>query len=351
MTSIERELYRIDHLPIFQNRMYDSALDGINCVRGHMRLVQNEGTGLIYNRAFQPEVMVYDSNYQNEQACSAEFRNHLENVVQIISQTFGDISILEVGCGKGYFLEMLQSCGYDVVGFDPTYEGSNSSVYKTYFSKDAGISREGIILRHVLEHIENPVKFLNFLKESNGGSGLIYIEVPCFDWIISHKAWFDIFYEHVNYFRTSDFHHMFDGVLEIGHIFGGQYIYVVADISTLREPVANPTDLVELPSDFTSGINRSTESSKVAIWGGASKGTIFSFYRNLTKKPVDIVIDINPAKQGKYLAGTGLKVLSPEDGIKLLDPGSTIYVMNSNYIEEIRNQTKNNFSLIGVDNE
>ena len=79
-----------------------------------------------------------------------------------------------------------------------------------------GLSSKGFLLRHVLEHIPNPFEFLLRLKEANGRKGRIYIEVPCFDWICEHCAWFDIFYEHVNCCRISDFYRMFGSVVEVG---------------------------------------------------------------------------------------------------------------------------------------
>ena len=114
---------------------------------------------------------------------------------------FAGKSLLEVGCGKGLFLERLLAAGFDVTGLDPTYEGSNPRVIREFFTPEVGIRAEGIVLRHVLEHVQDPVAFLAGLREANGGRGTIYIEVPCLDWIASHHAWFDIFYEHVNYFR------------------------------------------------------------------------------------------------------------------------------------------------------
>jgi hypothetical protein len=88
-----------------------------------------------------------------------------------------------------------------------------------------------------------------------------------------------------------------------------------------------------------------------AIWGGASKGVIFALLRARAGCPVRMVIDINPAKQDRYLPGTGLKVLSPERAMAQLAPGSTIYVMNSNYLEEIRQLSENAYNYIGVDRE
>jgi hypothetical protein len=63
------------------------------------------------------------------------------------------------------------------------------------------------------------------------------------------------------------------------------------------------------------------------------------------------VIDINPAKQGKYLPGTGLLIQAPQDALYKLTPGSTIYIMNSNYSKEIKKMSGNIFNYIEVDHE
>jgi len=261
-------LYQQEKLPIFQNRMYDTEAEAKACPTGDMQLVENQKTGLIYNAAFRSELMVYDEHYQNEQALSPLFKEHLESVSSIIDRCIGRDSLVEVGCGKGFFLEMLLTKGFDITGFDPTYEGNNQKVMKHYFEAGVGIKAKGLVLRHVLEHIQDPFNFLVQLKEANGGSGKIYIEVPCFDWICEHKAWFDVFYEHVNYFRISDFHRMFGNVIESGRLFGNQYLYIVAELSTLRKPKINIKDSVVFPNDFTHNID---EPSQAAIWGGSVK--------------------------------------------------------------------------------
>lgn len=103
----ERKLYLARQLPIFQNRMYDTADEARACPRGDVRLVQSRATGLIYNADFQPELMRYDANYQNEQATSTHFRRHLDEVADIVNRSMGRRGLVEVGCGKGYFLETL----------------------------------------------------------------------------------------------------------------------------------------------------------------------------------------------------------------------------------------------------
>ena len=347
----QRLLYRQNGLPIFQNRMYDSSEEARTCPTGDMALVEDRLTGLVYNAAFRSDVMVYDGHYQNEQATSPLFQRHLDAVSETIDRTMGRDRLVEVGCGKGFFLEVLLANGFDITGFDPTYEGDNPRIRRHYFEPGLGIKADGLILRHVLEHIKDPVAFLKTLADANGGKGKIYIEVPCFDWICEHRAWFDIFHEHVNYFRLSDFRAMFGNVVEAGHCFGGQYIYVVGDLSSLRSPVFRLCDEVRFPPDFAGTVLSCEDdmSPRNAVWGGASKGVIFSLIRQRAGRPVEMVIDINPSKQGKYLAATGIRVSSPAEALAKLDPGSTVYVMNSNYLDEIRALSNNAFCYVAID--
>jgi len=295
--------------------------------------------------------MHYDSNYNNEQANSPFFQQHLVSVKDIIRRELGTQALVEVGCGKGFFLEMLLRDGFDVTGFDPTYEGSNSRVMKEYFRPGVLKLSHGLILRHVLEHVPDPYRFLCDLRDANGGKGMIYIEVPCFDWICEKRAWFDIFYEHVNYFRLVDFFRMFGKVQASGRLFGDQYLYIVADLETLMEPKYVKKDAVSFPDSFLNSLiaEEHNRTEHAIVWGGASKGVIFSLLRERIGKPVSTVVDVNSAKQQKYLPITGIKVLSPKDILNDCYANSTVYVMNSNYIDEIKEMSLNKFNYVGVD--
>ena len=349
--SHERELYRIEDLPIFQNRVYDTPAEARACPRGDVCLVQSPTTGLIYNAAFRPELLTYDPHYQNEQAVSPRFRRHLDDVARIVEHTMGRRELVEVGCGKGSFLELMVKRGAEMTGFDPTYEGRNPRIKRQFFAVGVGIKARGIVLRHVLEHVNDPSHFLHDLRLANGGSGLIYIEVPCFDWICTRRAWFDIYYEHVNYFRFTDFPRMFDKVISQGFLFDGQYQYVVADLASLREPQASEADRIAFPTDFLQNLHTDSPDGPAAVWGGASKGVIFSLLRERLGRPIKRMIDINPAKQGKYIPGTGLRVEAPGGVLPSLPAGSTIYVMNSNYLAEIRDMSSNAYHYVSIDHE
>lgn len=347
-----RELFEVEGLPVFQNKMFATREAAVNCPKGDMRLVQDMETGLIFNAAFDASKLAYDSDYQNEQACSSVFQHHLDDVKTIIDRHLSEKSLIEVGCGKGYFLEHMQRAGYEITGIDPAYEGKNERVVKACFEESLGVTADGVVLRHVLEHMSDPVEFLASVAKANGGSGTVYIEVPCLDWICEHRAWFDIFYEHVNYFRLADFKRMFGRIHESGHVFGGQYLYIVADLATLKTPVLTTQDIFEFPKDFLAGIDQvasTAKSGRNAIWGGASKGVIFSLYMQRAGVDFDCVIDINPAKQNRFIAAIGIKVSSPEEGMRQLQAGDNVFVMNSNYLQEIVALSKNQFNYIKVD--
>ena len=349
-----RELFRAERLPVLQNRTFASPEAARASATGDVVLVQDEDTGLVFNAAFDPSLLVYDADYQNEQACSGVFRQHLDDVAAKIDRHFAGRTLIEVGCGKGTFLELLRGRGYAITGIDPAYEGDNPDVIKAPFEAGLGLSAEGIVMRHVLEHMQDPVSFLHAIAAANGGRGTAYIEVPCLDWICEHRAWFDLFYEHVNYFRLGDFDRMFGRVIDSGHVFGGQYLYAVVDLATLRTPRAAADDLMRMPADFMAGIESAlgligSASRRNAIWGAASKGVIFATHLLRRGASLDLSIDLNPAKQGRYLPVSALRVVSPDEAATLLTPGDNVFVMNSNYLNEIVAQSKNAYTYITAD--
>jgi hypothetical protein len=69
-----------------------------------------------------------------------------------------------------------------------------------------------------------------------------------------------------------------------------------------------------------------------ALWGAGAKGV--SLANALLSRPPACVVDSNPDKQGHYLTGTSIPVISPDDA-RLASIG-VILVANPNYVGEIR---------------
>lgn len=331
-------------VPVLQNRVFDSEKLAIDSDFGYLQIEQDPETGIFENSLFEAQKMIYDQNYDNEQSNSGVFEAHLDTVCEILEPYVKGKKVIEVGCGKGHFFRKLSSRGVEILGCDPTYQGDDPRIQKEFFSQELGLEGDVIILRHVLEHIQKPVDFIRSIAASNGNKGIIYIEVPDLNWIIKNQVYFDFFYEHVNYFRPADFKVIFNKIYEQGLFFNGQYQYIVADLSSINIPpysFEKADDQLKVSFDKLDDISTVLKhtAKPVYIWGGASKGVISSMHLLMRGIKIAALIDINPKKQNRFAALTGIKIISPETFKQQADK-AVLLIANPNYEAEIRTELK-----------
>lgn len=338
-------LYKQLPLPIFQNKTYASQKEAKNALKRSVTLAQCQDTGFVFSAGFDMAILNYDENYQNEQANSAYFQTHLNNVISLLfNRSLLDGKVLEIGCGKGYFMDLLVEKGVDVTGIDPTYEGNNPTIIKDYYSKEYSyLNAELIVLRHTLEHIPQPHDFLKMIAEANNYKGHIYIEIPTFDWIVNHSAVEDIFYEHCNYFTPKSFSTLFTDC-QVEYVFNKQYLGIVANLASINTIVKENKTIehhnIAFDEKLTHYKNIIKSNKKLAIWGAGAKGSTFANLTDPNAEHIKCVIDINPKKQNKFIGGTGHPIISPED----IDTFAieNIVIMNENYLDEIKKMTHKN---------
>ena len=141
--------------------------------------------------------------------------------ISILSVRFNkNKSLLDLGCGKGYFLYFLRKLGYK------NLTGVETSISRASFAKELtkleissdiytggkimGKNYDFISLIHVLEHIENPFEFLDIMiEEAVKENGAVFIEVPNIDSFasrISKKTWAHFTpHFHINHFTPLSF--------------------------------------------------------------------------------------------------------------------------------------------------
>lgn len=126
-------------------------------------------------------------------------------------------ALLEIGCGRGYFLKLAERRGFDVSAVELNKENVekskenlkagvvyNSDLYSASFLNE---SFDVIYMRDVLEHIPNPITFLKECHRVGRRDSLLYIEVPNVDGLIykiikeNHTCVFA--FEHPNYWSYS----------------------------------------------------------------------------------------------------------------------------------------------------
>jgi len=363
------------NIPVHQNLLYDSLPAALNCKRGNLRLESCNSCGLVFNSRFQSELLEYAQDYENSQDHSRIFLNHLKDVAEMLTRAHAlhKKRILEIGCGKGVFLKLITAAGgNEGKGFDPSYEGELSPVPGLQFVREFFPGNEPwwhpdlIVCRHVLEHIAFPLPFLETLRQAIGNQHVpVYFEVPNVSWIFENVAFWDIFYEHCNYFSAQSIERLFRqagfDVCKIQESFAGQYLSVEAVPSiavdgmaqqahpqqqehSRPQPLRQPETLnaaqfrskcAGRQQTLKEEIERaSADGQTVAVWGAAAKGSTFLNLMDSSRQQVQFVVDINIKKQGCFIAGTGHKIVAPNH--LLSQPAQTILLMNPNYHDEVK---------------
>lgn len=338
-------VYSCDNLPLFQNVVFETMQEAIETQQARVALRECRQCGFAWNSMFDAALMHYDKNYQNEQGLSKNFNQHLNQVIHLLlNRGYRDKKIVEVGCGKGRFIQKLKQAGFtDIKGYDPAYEGDEENIVAEYFGENSMLENADlIILRHVLEHIARPAEFLKMIAANNRFYGEIYIEVPDFHWIKAHGAFWDIYNEHCNYFTPESLGSLFDNA-EPYPLFEGQYIGLFGTLDGLKNGCCGRTfqDSTPSTSDLDKKIQKydqwlnSIQDKNVIVWGGSSKGVIFTNHLDKGKTRIHCLIDINVKKQDMFIGGTGHIIRSPEYLKQLPKNKTIVLVANGNYFEEI----------------
>jgi hypothetical protein len=356
--------YRVDGAPTNSCLIRDTAAAARACARGTIELVGCAGCGFVFNRAFRPELTEYSERYISSQASSGTFNAFQTRLAQRIGAHFGLRAgeVVEVGCGEGDFLPVLVAVlGLERgVGVDPAAPASDPPDAPIRFVRSrltpelaATLTADLVVCKMTLEHVPELDAFtaaLARLAASRPHTGL-FVSVPASERIFADHAFWDVYYEHCNYFtrrslRTLLERHGFTDV-RAETLFGGQYLAAFARRGDAA-PAPTPGTSVADRDDFSRFADVARErvatwaalverhrarGERVVLWGSGSKAVAF-----LTALPdadaVDCVVDINPARQGQFVAGTGHPIIAPAD-LTARRPGLVV-VMNPNYDAEIR---------------
>lgn len=338
-------------LPIFQNVVYRTAELARQAPSARFELGTCEQCGFSFNAAFDPQAITYDVNYDNHVE-SAAFRAYYRNMATMLIERFGitDGTVYDVGCGKGEFLRIMckMAPGITGIGIDPSctpcHDGNFILQRSTFEDSDIAGDARLVILRHVLEHIDQPAIFLASLRAAMPDAPL-YVEVPDLKWILENRAFWDFCYEHCNYFTSEALNIAmrkagFDVVAQ-DRSFGDQYQWIIGlpaeTLPKVNDNAGNAIASIEayatLEATAISTLRDLAHSgARIALWGMATKGVLLSLL--LGEQHVVGGIDMNIAKQGCFAAGSGV-LINPPEWLGTLQPGTRILVMNPNYLSEI----------------
>ena len=350
--------------PLATLALPQSENEALSLPRLPLKFVQCLRCTHVYNTAFDPDEVPYSSKPNNMFNDGAAWRQFINSVgAKLSSRLPVSPSVVEVGHGDGVFLENLQrqfgSGTYR--GFDPNgSRTSNDKVafHETLFSPldDVAVYRPNLIVcRHVLEHMKNPLAFLQSMTiaccQSNV-SPLIYIEVPCVDRVVKFQRINDLYYEHCSQFTTRSFSAMLDlaglDLVEIGHGYNQEIVYCLAQ----ARPHPGELAVIDQAMDFRNRLELAgtairnqldgllNEKKLIAIWGGTGKGAAFINFHGLTSDSFPLVIDSDARKIGSYVPGTGQ--LIQDKSVLKTEPASVILIPTQWRAKDILNEIEAN---------
>ena len=364
-------------VPVLVGVLWDDAASARDCPRGDIDLVFCRGCGFVWNDAFQQSRIDYTEAYNNSLFFSPTFRDYSADLVDRLVRTYDlhDKDVVDIGGGEGDFLRLLVAAGNNRgLGYDPTHvtdaadEAAEIEWRQEYFGlgDEAELTADLVVSRFVFEHIEDPLGFLRTVREAirRPSRTVLYFEVPNLDLIVRQGSVWDVIYEHVNYFGREALAEAFARsgfeILDVREPYQAQFLTIEArvaptDAGETRAPGAEPildgrrgrSDLEALDRDveaFRTSITTKVETwrerlarwrgegVRVVAWGAGAKAVGFF---NLTGAgdAIASVVDVNPAKHGKHLPGTGHEVVPP--GALVASPPDVVVLMNPIYRQEI----------------
>lgn len=174
---------------------------------------------------YQEEKGIYRAEYPSEEL--DYFRVKTSQFAACVAELRGTDqpgSLLDVGCGEGFALQQFAVRGWEVSGIDFSSAGleamNPAMVDRCEFGDvfdlldqriDAGDAYDVVWLKHVLEHVVDPLGLLRKLRELTRPGGLLVVTVPNdfsalqqLLWdkgVISERFWIAL-PDHLSYFDT-----------------------------------------------------------------------------------------------------------------------------------------------------
>ena len=362
------KFFKVKSVPVHSVLLMDTKKEATEYTKRDIELGFCHSCGFITNMVFDPSVHEYSAKYEETQGFSGTFNSFHKSLAEKLIAKHGleNKTIIEIGCGKGDFLNMLCSLGDNTgFGFDPAYiperdsggEGINVEFIKDFYSeKYAHYKGDFVCCKMTLEHIPDTYRFVKMVRDSlqDNLETKIFFQIPDMEKILGELGFWDIYYEHCSYFSIPSLAYLFEKagfeILDIGKDYDDQYLMIEtkptenAKIGSFELPVKTEAikTLVEYFKNSIGGrlekwktmiSDFKNQGKKIVLWGGGSKGVAFLTTLGIHDE-IPYAVDINPHKHGTFMAGNGQEIVSPEF-LKEYRPDAVI-VMNPIYTREIK---------------
>lgn len=324
---------------------------------------------------------IFTHDYAYHSSYSTSWVEHAKKYVESMKERFNldtNSFILEIGSNDGYLLQHALKLKIPCLGIDPSTGAASVAQAKgiptitTFFTKKLaksllknGVQADLICGINVFAHvpdINDLVAGMSMLIKPNG---VMTMEFPHLLKLVEEVQFDTIYHEHYFYYtlfcvkQIVEAHNMrlFD-VEQLPTHGGSLRVYACLQTSdhetteniekVLREEKKAGMDKLAFYLNFQEKINKiqfslmrflmeaKGQGKKVAAYGAAAKGNTLFNYFGINKNLIPYVVDASPYKQGKYLPGSRIPVVS--ENMLLQYKPDYILILPWNLKEEISAQ-------------
>lgn len=327
---------------------------------------------------------IFNEKYAYFSSYSTTWLNHAKNYVEMIIERLklSQVSlVVEIASNDGYLLQYFIEKRIPCLGIEPASKTAKVakekgiSVIEEYFSVNLTKKLleqyekpDLIIGNNVLAHVPDINDFVEALSIFLKQDGVISLEFPHLMNLIEKKQFDTIYHEHFSYFSLMTIIKIFQKqnlkIFDVEEIptHGGSLRIFICHQSNIDIQIKNNVSVIlekelkkgmdtldyygnfqekidELKYDFLNLLlELNKKGKKIIAYGAAAKGNTLLNYFGIKKDLIRFVVDRSPYKQGKYLPGSHIPIVS-EEKIKEIEP-DYIVILPWNIKEEIINQLK-----------
>src|SRR6201987_1687781 len=334
--------YEVLGVPTNSCLLVEDRARALDFPTGDIVLAVCSGCGFIFNAAWNPERTIYSDQYEETQGFSPTFNTFNRSIAEelISSYNIRGKTVLEIGCGKGEFLTLICKLGGNRgIGYDPSFvparQRSEQDVrfVREFFTENTNeIAPDLLCCKMTREHIGQTHRFLTSVRAvANRKDSVIFFQVPDVDRILKEGAFWDVYYEHCSYFSATSLEHVFVrtgfAVERIWTGYGDQYLMILASPAEHGSDIVRGNDegiatIIDMCASFSAAAARSRAvvlgrlsdwagaGQQTVVWGSGSKAVAFLTTLGVHDE-IEHVVDINPYRAGKFLPGTGQRIVAP----------------------------------------
>jgi SAM-dependent methyltransferase len=333
---------------------------------------------LVQLEAFEPPERIFSDEYAYFSSYSSSWLDHARRYTTAMVERLGlgaESKVVEIASNDGYLLQYFVERGVQVLGVEPTANTAASAVAKgvptavRFFGRDAATELRAehtadlLVANNVLAHVPDLNDFVAGLALLLAPDGVLTIEFPHLLRLLEEAQFDTIYHEHFSYFslltasRALERHGLaiFD-VEELPTHGGSLRVYAghaprepgdrVLELGK-RERAAGLEDVATYVA-FADRVRREKREIvrffieqkeagvSIAGYGAPAKGNTLLNYCGVGRDFIDYTVDLNPHKQGRYLPGTRIPILAPDE-IRRTRP-DLVFILPWNIRDEVMEQ-------------